>query len=131
MSDIAILRAGAEMRAEMLNNYQHIGPTRGAELARQYFYEIGQAVKLVHGTKEAAAMLYSIADAVTLDLPIEDFRLPPAQHTPPAASATDTAVVPATSRPKRIIAWLNMRGDRFFVGFWAALIVQSLLEAWK
>lgn len=71
-----LLTLGAHMRMTMMESYRQGGRETGCEIARQYIYELGQVMSDMHGRREAAAILYSVADAVTAELPIENYLLP-------------------------------------------------------
>lgn len=119
MNRTHLLAYGAQCRESTLSIYRTLGPTDGQEMARRFLFEVGEAMSDIHGRKDAASILYSVADAITLRLPVEDFRLPAISQAP---SNTSVGAPPMSLRA-RAIDVINHNYSSFllglFLGFWA------------
>lgn len=123
MRNLNILQAGAHLRAGMIEHYQSLGVRRGDALARQYVYEIGQAAKLARGTAEASALLYAAADALSADLPIDSFRLPPVAVAEDPAGGGGRGLLAILRRQK---AWIDLHYHAVMLGVWIGLALGGL-----
>jgi len=132
MNDRALIAMGAQMRAMVTDFYAKYGSDDGVALARRYAYELGMVLIDMHGRKDAASILYNVADAVTCDLPIEDFRLPAAapsspQRETPAGGGTEQPAPPAKlSTLRRGIVAINQHYPAFALGVMAGLWMGGL-----
>jgi len=107
-----LLKMGSDMRGSMLHAYQHWPAEDAQEIARRFLFEIGQVMTDMHGRRDAASILYNVADAVTTRLPVEDWRLP--------VTTWATAVAPIT-RPRRIVMMLASWRP-FLLGFYIGVM---------
>lgn len=127
MSRQQILTHGAHVRAAALANYSQFGSETGAKLARRYVFEMGEVMSDVHGRADAAAILYSIADAVANQAPIDDFILKLGQPVPAPAVDENPASPHWAARIGKIAgAICNALTDRFFLGFILGLVMGGL-----
>ena len=86
-----VLQLGTQTKLEILNAYAQ--NTRfGHDCARQYIFEVAEAVALQENRERAAALLYEIADLAVGKLP-----LPAALYPPPSESKAG----PPKSSPKQ------------------------------
>lgn len=131
MNRRTLLDHGTQMRQCILTVYRHYPADDAAKIVRQMVFEIGQAFGDIHSRPDAAAMMYSAADAITCKLPVEDFRL---QLTPPPQ---EVQTVPAVL-PFKQLSWIGkLRGGagrvmrfalswQFLSGYWVGWAVGRL-----
>ena len=126
MRSARVLNYASSLRTSVLAVYAMHGPDEGVACARRTIFEFGGVIADMHGVKDAAAILYNCADAVTCRLPVEDFRLPTQQEiapvvAPPADTAGDPKPV-VKSPARRIADFVERHYGAFvfglFLGLW-------------
>ncbi|HEX4302863.1 MAG TPA: hypothetical protein VHZ78_08715 [Rhizomicrobium sp.] len=119
MNERQLLAMGAQMRHTMLDFYARYGADEGVALTRRYLLEMGDVLVDMHGLKDAAAVLYDVADAATLKLPIESYHLPvPAESqteelSRPCGGGEQSTIAPKMSLYRRIGSLV----DRHYLAF--------------
>lgn len=119
-----LLDYGAQMRQMALAVYRHHNRQDAAEVCRRMIFEIGEVMGDLHGRADAAAAVYSAADALADKAPLEDFRL---------LLINEKAVAAPEEKPKakRLghfigitlgTAWRFVVTWQFLAGFWLGVL---------
>lgn len=106
---------GASFRSALMGVYA-TSKADGDLLAHRYLYEISETLIEIHGRKATATFLYGVSDAVTSQLPVEDFRLMFSEPKPEVAN-------PKTFW-ERIVATV----DHFYLAFALGVFVEWFIE---
>lgn len=119
-----VLLLSSQRRTEIMAMAQ-VSETDARDLARRYIFDSAEALCDLRSRNEAATVVYHIADAITCNLPLEDWRA----EKPAAAPAPAVAAPTLNPQAKPVKQWFALHWR--WPAFWAGYLLATLISGWR